>query len=123
MRTPRVLKRWLMAISSSTVARVTVHSHVLVGELAASRALIEDLCGLVIQPRRLFGFGASVFRHQLRAGRGIGVVDRVSLLFQASKAGRNSGRKRRSKRSASFLSPWASAFSHSTTVDALYKRS
>jgi len=46
----------------------------------ASGALLEDLCGLIIQPGSLFRLGASVFRHQLRTRRSIGVVEWVSLL-------------------------------------------
>ena len=102
-RAPRVLKRWLIAISSSAVASVTV-----------IRTYWWRFAGLGYLARRLPRLGHSTWQPLPGLSSG-------SVFFQASKAGRNSGRKRRSKRSASFLSPWASAFSHSTTVEALYE--
>ena len=79
-RTSRRLNRWLIAIRSKTVARVTVARTYWSESSRALGALVEDLCGLIIQPRRCLRLGASVFHHQLRARRSIGVVDWVSLL-------------------------------------------
>jgi hypothetical protein len=48
--------------------------------VTGSVALLEDLCGLIIQLGSVFGRGAPVLRHQLRAQRSVGVVEWVGLL-------------------------------------------
>lgn len=63
-----------------------------VGVLPALDASLENFCGLVIQPGRLICLGTSVFRHQLRTGRRIWVVERVSL-FPGFKCGTKLGQK------------------------------
>jgi hypothetical protein len=112
-RRPGIWKRWLMAISNRTVANVTV-----------ARTYWSEFCRPLVpcskaSKARSFSLAAASALELRYSGINSGPAGALMLLtgsifFQFSKAGRNSGRKRLSKRSASFLSPWASAFSHST---------
>ena len=68
----------------------------------ASRASLEDFCGLVIQPVRFFCLGASVFRHHLRADGGVGVIERVGLL-PGFKCGTKLGKKTPLKKAGELL--------------------
>src|SRR4051812_34574849 len=111
-----------MAVSSNTVANVTV-ARTYLSEF--SRALVPSSKGAVAF---LSSWDACSVLELRYSGMNCGPTGALALLsgsvlVQASNAGRNSGSSRRSNRSASFLSPRASAFSHSTTVAALYKRS
>ena len=80
MRGPAFSKRWLSAVSSSTVASRTVTFTYLVAGVPRMDALVEVALSLLLEPRGLPTVGVHVFGHEDGPGRRIGIVERIELL-------------------------------------------